>query len=284
VETSLASGREILRGIARYNARAPAVGALSRSTRAAGIRTALAAALEGRWHHRAHSNSPDGPGDRCQRYSHGRRARRGARPAVSAGARRQQCYRAHGGGAFIGARPASLRIFGIEGENWSQQRGAQFAAAVGAAGGSIAVCELPRGAARARSWERVEDRLARWVLALPKPAGVLVCSDQRGAQMLEACRRAGVAVPDEVAVIGVDDDEPLCEVCYPPLSSIQAGHAGAGYEAAALLDSLMQRCRRAIKTRAGAAATDHRPLIHRRPCDTRSQPGSGPEVDPGARA
>jgi LacI family transcriptional regulator len=68
---------------------------------------------------------------------------------------------------------------------------------------------------------------------------VLVCSDQRGAQFLEACRRARVAVPDEIAVIGVDNDEPLCEVCDPPLSSILASHARVGYEAAALLDDLL---------------------------------------------
>jgi LacI family transcriptional regulator len=49
-----------------------------------------------------------------------------------------------------------------------------------------------------------------------------------------------VSVPDEVAVIGVDNDEPLCEVCLPPLSSIEAGHTSVGYQAATLLDSLLQ--------------------------------------------
>lgn len=85
----------------------------------------------------------------------------------------------------------------------------------------------------------MEDDLARWIAALPKPAGVMVCSDQRGPQFLEACRRAGVQVPDEAAVLGVDNDEPLCEVCNPPLSSVRAGHVQVGYEAAALLDRLM---------------------------------------------
>lgn len=66
-----------------------------------------------------------------------------------------------------------------------------------------------------------------------------MCSDQRGAQFLEACRRASAAVPDEVAVISVDNDEPLCEVCNPPLSSVDAGHVQVGYEAAALLDRLL---------------------------------------------
>lgn len=131
-------------------------------------------------------------------------------------------------------------FFGIEGENWSEQRRAEFCTAIAAAGSGVAVYELPRDARGSRSWERVENKLARWVATLPKPAGIFVCSDQRGPQFLEACRRAGVQVPDEVAVIGVDNDEPLCEVCHPPLSSIQAGHLNVGYEAAALLDTLMR--------------------------------------------
>jgi LacI family transcriptional regulator len=89
------------------------------------------------------------------------------------------------------------------------------------------------------SWERVESDLARWVGSLAKPVGVMVCSDQRGSQFLEACRRANALVPDEVAVIGVDDDEPLCEVCNPPLSSVRPGHAQVGFEAASLLGDLM---------------------------------------------
>jgi LacI family transcriptional regulator len=75
---------------------------------------------------------------------------------------------------------------------------------------------------------------------LPKPAGVLICSDQRGSQFLEACRRAGVSVPNELAVVGVDNDEPLCEVCLPPLSSVEPGHLNVGYQAAALLDALLR--------------------------------------------
>jgi len=128
--------------------------------------------------------------------------------------------------------------FGIEGENWSAQRYAAFSAAVADVQSSVPAYSTPRDAAGRRSWERAQDRLARWVSELPKPAGVLVCSDQRGPQFLEACRRAGVSVPDEVAVLGVDNDEPLCEVCLPPLSSIQANHVQVGYQAAALLDRL----------------------------------------------
>eukprot|EP00825_Cyclidium_porcatum_P004178 TRINITY_DN11942_c0_g1_i3.p1 TRINITY_DN11942_c0_g1~~TRINITY_DN11942_c0_g1_i3.p1 ORF type:complete len:269 (+),score=30.63 TRINITY_DN11942_c0_g1_i3:147-953(+) len=128
----------------------------------------------------------------------------------------------------------------IKGENWSQRRRQSFGSAVKQAGCALQCYELPRLRLRETSWESAEDDLAHWVAALPKPAGVMVCSDQRGPQFLEACRRAGVQVPDEVAVIGVDDDVPLCEVCNPPLSSVRPGHDRVGYQAAALLDALMQ--------------------------------------------
>jgi LacI family transcriptional regulator len=67
----------------------------------------------------------------------------------------------------------------------------------------------------------------------------MACSDQCGPVLLEACRRARAAVPDEVAVIGVDNDEPLCEAADPPMSSVWPDHLGVGYAAAALLDRLM---------------------------------------------
>jgi LacI family transcriptional regulator len=131
-------------------------------------------------------------------------------------------------------------FFGIEGENWSEQRYAAFCAAVAEVEAPVPIYRLQRDAQGRRSWERAENHIARWIAALPKPAGVLVCSDQRGAQFLEACRRAAVSVPDELAVVSVDNDESLCEVCLPPLSSIEPGHQHVGYQAAALLDALLR--------------------------------------------
>lgn len=133
----------------------------------------------------------------------------------------------------------SFGFFGIEGENWSHNRQQAFIGAVAREGGTAQVYNLPRGIESSGSWENVEDDLAAWVARLPKPAGLMVCSDQRGPMLLEACRRAGVAVPDELTIIGVDNDEPLCEVCNPPLSSVVPNHEQVGYEAAALLDRLM---------------------------------------------
>jgi LacI family transcriptional regulator len=74
---------------------------------------------------------------------------------------------------------------------------------------------------------------------LPKPLGVMACNDMRGQHVLEACARVRLRVPEEVAVIGVDDDALLCELCDPQLSSVVPNAEGVGYEAAALLDRLM---------------------------------------------
>ncbi len=120
--------------------------------------------------------------------------------------------------------------------NWSVWREKHFVAQLAAAGHACAVFRpLVAGsdvAAEARE-------LTRWLEELPKPIGIMAGYDIRGEQVLNACRAAGLAVPDEVAVIGVDNDALLCELASPPLSSVIPNAHRAGYEAAELLDRLM---------------------------------------------
>jgi LacI family transcriptional regulator len=82
-------------------------------------------------------------------------------------------------------------------------------------------------------------RIADWLASLRKPVGLMACNDDCGLQVLEACRLRNLLVPDEIAVIGVDNDELLCNLASLPLSSINVGAERVGYEAAALLDHLM---------------------------------------------
>jgi len=82
--------------------------------------------------------------------------------------------------------------------------------------------------------------IAKWVLKLPKPVAVFACNDVRGRQVLDACHHAGVIAPEEVAVLGVDNDEVVCGLSMPPLSSIRPNTFQMGYEGAALLDALMR--------------------------------------------
>lgn len=103
-------------------------------------------------------------------------------------------------------------------------------------------CELyesPWTGPQARSWEREQAQIAKWLSSLPAPVGLMACSDMRGQHVLDACQRTNRAVPEEFAVIGVDDDAVLCNLCHPPLSSVVPNPERVGYEAAALLDHLM---------------------------------------------
>jgi LacI family transcriptional regulator len=67
----------------------------------------------------------------------------------------------------------------------------------------------------------------------------MACNDDRAEQLIEACRTAHLRVPDEVAVIGADNDELVCGFCNPPLSSVAIDFERAGYESAKLLHALM---------------------------------------------
>jgi LacI family transcriptional regulator len=85
-----------------------------------------------------------------------------------------------------------------------------------------------------------EERVVRWLRKLPQPIGLMACNDARGQQVLNACRDLGIHVPDEMAVVGVDNDDVICDLSDPPLSSVVPNTAKIGYEAAALLDRMMR--------------------------------------------
>jgi len=81
--------------------------------------------------------------------------------------------------------------------------------------------------------------LSEWLKSLVKPIGLLAASDGRAREVLDACRLANIHVPEEIAVLGVNDDEMICEMANPPLSSVIHNARRVGYEAAAMLDRLM---------------------------------------------
>lgn len=84
------------------------------------------------------------------------------------------------------------------------------------------------------------DSIGRWLQQLPKPVAVFAFNDGRGQQVLDGCRRVGLAVPEEVAVLGVDNDEVLCALSPPPMSSVVLNPRRGGWEAAALLLLMMR--------------------------------------------
>jgi LacI family transcriptional regulator len=81
--------------------------------------------------------------------------------------------------------------------------------------------------------------MAEWLKSLHKPVALLAGSDLRAREVLDACRLANLHVPEEIAVLGVNDDELICEMANPPLSSVIHNGQRIGYEAASMLDRLM---------------------------------------------
>ena len=121
---------------------------------------------------------------------------------------------------------------------WARNRCAGFCEVIRpSCADSVEVIELSRFVG---NWESEQNRLGKWLVSAAKPLGVMACHDIIGQRVLEAAQRRGISVPDEVAVIGVDNDEPLCELCEPQLSSVVPCHRRVGYEAAALLDRMMR--------------------------------------------
>ena len=138
---------------------------------------------------------------------------------------------------------------------WSEERSAAFAEACGRAKRPCHAFAGRHG--NARRWADLQGELTRWLSQLPKPLGLMACNDVRARHVLEACRTLGLRVPHDVAVLGVDNDEMICELTDPPLSSIDQAARRIGYEAAATLDRLMQPAQEASTGR-GRRSQPHR--------------------------
>ena len=126
------------------------------------------------------------------------------------------------------------------GKRWERARFAAFSALVAKHGGTCSEYLPPGGWEQPQNWERAQAALIKWLRKLPQPAGVMTTHDSQGVQVLDACRRAGLHVPDEVAVASVDNDPVLCELASPPLTSLDQNAQKLGYEAAALLGRMMR--------------------------------------------
>jgi len=91
----------------------------------------------------------------------------------------------------------------------------------------------------ANRWEQERRKIGDWLLRLPKPTGVLAWGVRRGNDVIEEAMHRGIQIPEDIAVLG-DDDELLCEAAQPPLSGVKVPSEQIGLEAAAILHQLMQ--------------------------------------------
>ena len=140
----------------------------------------------------------------------------------------------------------NFATYGLATETFFEERIRNFRETALGLGESCASTEAR--SERVEDWERSQQRLAAWVAGLPKPVGIFAANDQLGVHLLEACQRAGVGVPEEVGVVGAENEEALCSFATPALSSVRFDGDAVGYAAAGVLDSLMRGGQRPPKT------------------------------------
>jgi len=133
--------------------------------------------------------------------------------------------------AFVGSFPVAV---------WSLARSEAFVARLAKAGYACTLYE-PR---HMNDWGLEQEHMCKWLKALTKPCGLMAAMDLRGKQVLDACALAGIRVPEEISVVGVDNDETICENTTPTLSSVLPDFEGGGYMGAELLDRLMRSSKR----------------------------------------
>jgi LacI family transcriptional regulator len=119
---------------------------------------------------------------------------------------------------------------------WSKNRCEVFTDTIQKAGYDVHLF----GHKKFRSWDQENDALSKWLKTIPKPIGIMCCNDDRSYQVAQICKSLDINIPDSVALIGVDNDELVCELSDPPLSSVSINFERAGFEAAAFLDQLME--------------------------------------------
>lgn len=130
---------------------------------------------------------------------------------------------------------------GYQGYEFSLQREQGFCQVIEQNGGHVSRYRERRTFRRAPSgFESCPNSLRRWIRKVEKPIAVFAAHDIQGFQISEACRDDAIQIPEEMALIAVDNDDLLCAMCRPPLSSIELPTRRIGYEAAVLLDRLMK--------------------------------------------
>jgi LacI family transcriptional regulator len=131
---------------------------------------------------------------------------------------------------------------GFGGMYWSRERGESFAKRLKRAGFKTNFYQHGQLLSRTPikfSRADTEALLAEWLKSLPKPLAVMACNDDRGQGITEACKIAGLRIPYDVAVLGVDNDDLICDLTNPQLSSIAVDNERAGYDAAEMLEQMM---------------------------------------------
>lgn len=167
---------------------------------------------------------------------------------------------------FLAAGHRRFAYCGAPEGTWSQRRGCGFAEAIGIPEARMTTFQRPRS-----WWHKsgpAPTTLKQWVRRLERPIAILAGDDAIGVKLTLACADLGIRVPDEIAIVGVDNEEVLCELATPALSSIPCDTERMGYEAARLLDDLMKQGAKAAPKESRHIAVPPLPMVVRGSSDS----------------
>ena len=128
---------------------------------------------------------------------------------------------------------------GFSSQNWSHDRNESFCQAVAEIGGICEFWESPLLNHSSDHWKADIKALRQWIVDLPKPIGIMAANDVRALHVMTACQQLGLIIPDQVAIVGVDDEETLCKFANPPITSILPDCEAIGFQALEMLDAMM---------------------------------------------
>lgn len=140
---------------------------------------------------------------------------------------------------FLAKGFENFAFFGYNGVCWSDERCEGFKSRIEKAGYGHNLYIYDRQNID-NLWYYDQSVLMDWLLSLPKPVAIMACDDNQGSILLQACNSCGLKIPFDVAVLGVDNDEILCNMSDPAMSSINVDIERGGYEVAAMVDRMVK--------------------------------------------
>ncbi len=147
----------------------------------------------------------------------------------------------HAAEHLVGRGFRSFAYYGLEGVEYSKQRYRGFVQRLEENAFQATMhLSTPTFCFDGERWNMQHESLKTWLKTLDSPCGVFVASDYRACQVLDACLEVGISPPDQLAVIGVDNEQAICEHVTPTLTSVARNDVAEGYSAAVMLDALMQ--------------------------------------------
>jgi LacI family transcriptional regulator len=139
---------------------------------------------------------------------------------------------------FIQKRFKNFAFYGNKGVVWSEERALGYKKEVEKSGGNFFIFETE--SLSDEQWDTSHDELDKWLLSLPKPVAIFACDDVFALQISQICKLNNIKIPEEISLLGVDNDEMICNLSDPPISSIMLDVEKGGYEVARLLRQMVK--------------------------------------------